>query len=472
MVTIEDAQMVEAVVEPDDNDYEGYVEYVPGKCLELVGQISVCKKKRSKGVWRGPIEDVELALDAAMDALMGLYDEITSVATKPLDAARSEVSKEAACEVTVTRPSGESLSFAFDQESTTSEVKSRVASELRTWPCEVVLMKDDRIVKDDEILSSVGKVFSLVSRNVMAEAKAIVEELACSIRLMKIKMKGVPQVPAARRLFEFAAGPLLKAVLVDRDFGMWAARVLDGLSWEDLSELGFYDSALDNSRPPLMLLGLALGASDGGVAAAAIFVRLCDGERWCAHTVGQALQGTKDPGPAFGKPGEGSALAHAFREAIREGSEMVARDILAACVGIAEVDSNCAAPVVLAGIAPAAAFAWKERVEPEVRTLAGGLLTSLLDSLWPGRGNELKGNKKATRVLIEAMIESGLTEPPAQDTCDTTPVLASAEFLTVGAIFERLGHDARSACIQDLFLDYEYKTDSPNRPLAWLECIQ
>ncbi len=92
---------------------------------------------------------------------------------------------------------------------------------------------------------------------------------------------------------------------------MWSARILDGLSWNEFSELNLYDgfdkyAKRSNEPPPMLLLGRALVASDGGGAAAALFVSLSDGERWCAHTVGQALAGY---GASRGEPGMGSTLA-------------------------------------------------------------------------------------------------------------------------------------------------------------------
>merc|ERR1712216_315789 len=178
-------------------------------------------------------------------------------------------------------------------------------------------------------------------------------------------------------LYSLAANTLLPAASLDADFGMWAARILDGLTWDDFSELRLYDGvgkhqrkknkkASSNPTPPMVLLGQALSASDGGVAAAGVFVNLGDGERWCAHTVGQALQ-------------ESSSLADAFNSAIENGCECVARDLLEICLDAAEVDSNCAAPLVLAGMARTAAMAGQKRSEWEVRVLAAALLTSMLD---------------------------------------------------------------------------------------------
>jgi len=458
------------------NVSEASVGYVAGNCLELAGQLKVLKKKKaSKSCgWDGPFDDFEDALDAAMDAFQELYDEVRSMNVEPAAAATPEVSRGSPSTVTVISASGECLKLVIGSEQTVFDLRLKVASELGLWPCQVVLLDKLEQLLDHEVLPTTADSFTLLRRDVLAEAKAIAEELALSIRAIKHQLKtATPKMPAAVRLYRFAAGPVLQAAVVDRDFGMWAARILDGLSWEDFSEIGFYEGFDKSSKkkmdavssPPLILLGRALAASDGGEAAAALFVSLVDGERWCAHTVGQALQGSGKTACSNGEPGTGSMLACEFRRAIEEGCESVARDVLLACLAAAEVDSNCAAPVALAGMARAAAFACKRRVnEPEVRALAGALITSLLDALWPGRGCELKGNATATKSLVDDMVSSGLA------TCDPDTAVIIPEvaaLLTKDAIGERLGYAARGFTLQDLVLDYKHSPGSPDRPLAW-----
>lgn len=374
----------------------------------------------------------------------------------------------------MTSASGQSLSVLIGSEQTVSDLKSKIASELGLWPCQVVLLNNLVKLLDHEVLPTPAASFTLVVRDIVAEAKAIAKELAHSIRLIKQKLKTTPQMPSAQSLYSFAAEPLLRATLVDTDFGMWAARILDGLSWEDLSEIHFYDGFDKSSKkrkdtpssPPMLLLGHALAASDGGVAAAALFVSLSDGERWCAYTIGKALQGSSKTGPFHGEPGMGSSLASSFRRAVEEGCESVARDVLATCLAAAEVDRNCCAPVALAGMARSAAVACKKRVEPEVRVLAGALITSLLDSLWPGRGCELKGNEMATKILVDDMVTSGLAEYDAEGHAVIIP--EAAGLLTSDAIGKRLGcADLKAFTLQDLVLDYKHMPGSSERPLAW-----
>lgn len=263
-----------------------YVEYVAGRCLELAGKLRKKKKSSSKkDAWEGPVDEFEDALDAAVGTLEDLCDDINSASIPP--SATSEISTESGS-VTVTRASGEALSIPCREEDTVSDIRSRIASTLQLWPCQVSLFKGETELLDDEV-PALGDSFSLVCKDILAEAKTIAEELARSMKLIKKKKKPqqlemYPEMPAIRRVFVLAAGPLLGIAPVDADFGMWAARILEGLFFDHFAELKLYDGVDVPKRkqkeprpscPPLLLLGNALAASDGGAAAAALFFDLC-----------------------------------------------------------------------------------------------------------------------------------------------------------------------------------------------------
>jgi len=323
-------------------------------------------------------------------------------------------------------------------------------------------------------------VIDVVVRNVNQEAKGLASELArCSRALQQAGIDlSLPGVDAAgipgvlHRLYAFASKPLLQATVVDCDFGMWAARIMERLDFSALSELGLYLGVREideegqrlGLEPPLMLLGHALKASDGGISAAALFVRLCYGERWCAATVGEAFMGHSwrhDEVRGSAILGVGSSLAQEFRDTIAKGPEAAALDCLCTCILASTVDHQCSVPILLAGMAGSAAAAWKEggRKEPEVQGMAAALLVTLLDRLWPERGYEQGPRTEAAEeIFLKDLVNAGLADP---STKNLTPF--AAEKLTEEQVNEFLGFEFDE--IRCGF--YDHTVGSESRPSSW-----
>jgi len=435
-------------------------------------------------VWDGCEADLITAIDQGIDVLQQLLNDVVSIAESskdtPVALASAPAASSAGSEgsiVTVAGLSGRSIDIALSPASTVSDLKSKVASWLDLLPCQFLLMQGVSRLADHEEVSVSGGALQAVVRNVPEEARALAVDLVCCARAskkagLKLALDCVSPpaglAGALHRLSKFAAKYLLRTAPVDPDLGMWAARILDGVHWDSLSGLGFYKGIhkdmIDKEGqrmgidPPLLLLGCALRASDGGESAAAVFCQLCFGERWCAATVGVALMGPC----GSSVPGVGSSLAAAFRHTIASGTEAAACDVLCACICAATVESHCSLPLALAGMAGAAALAWKEggRPEPEVRAMAGALLAVLLDSLWPGRGKDRdKTTKAAEEVLLKDLVSAGLANPTTKK---IVPAI-NAE-LQQSELCKSLGYGG----IDDISCgDYKHEVGSENRPSSW-----